>query len=96
MTWHDFWKIELQRMPYLRVHTVQMTIKRKAAVESICVRLCIFSLFEGGLEVWDKRRPGKPQLRSPLSWGMTGSLALDAAKVCCCPPPNSTVSRLAL
>ncbi len=35
---------------------------------------------EGGLEVWDKRRPGRPQLRSPLSWGVTGSPALDASQ----------------
>ncbi|CAL8470373.1 g9915 [Coccomyxa elongata] len=33
----------------------------------------------GGLEVWDKRRPGKSQLRSPLSWGLMGSPALDAS-----------------
>ncbi len=38
-------------------------------------------LLEGGLEVWDKRRPGKSQLRSPLSWGLTGSPALDASHV---------------
>ncbi|CAL5218504.1 g190 [Coccomyxa viridis] len=34
----------------------------------------------GGLECWDRRRAGKPQLRSPLSWGLTGSGALDAAQ----------------
>ena len=35
----------------------------------------------GGLEIWDRRRAGKPQLRSPISWGITGSGALDAAQV---------------
>ena len=35
----------------------------------------------GGLEIWDRRRSGKPQLRSPISWGITGSGALDAAQV---------------
>ncbi|CAK0736740.1 hypothetical protein CVIRNUC_000795 [Coccomyxa viridis] len=34
----------------------------------------------GGLEIWDRRRSGKPQLRSPISWGITGSGALDAAQ----------------
>ena len=37
--------------------------------------------FLGGLEIWDRRRSGKPQLRSPISWGITGSGALDAAQV---------------
>ncbi len=39
------------------------------------------SMAAGGLECWDRRRAGKPQLRSPLSWGLTGSGALDAAQV---------------
>ena len=37
--------------------------------------------FPGGLEIWDRRRSGKPQLRSPISWGITGSGTLDAAQV---------------
>lgn len=39
------------------------------------------STVPGGLEIWDRRRSGKPQLRSPISWGITGSGALDAAQV---------------
>ena len=39
------------------------------------------STLPGGLEIWDRRRSGKPQLRSPISWGITGSGALDAAQV---------------
>ena len=35
----------------------------------------------GGLECWDRRRAGRPQLRSPISWGITGSGALDSAEV---------------
>ena len=47
--------------------------------------------FTGGLEIWDRRRPGKPQLRSPIAWGMTGSGALDAAQVLV--PPEHVLSR---
>ena len=39
------------------------------------------STLSGGLEIWDRRRSGKPQLRSPISWGITGSGALDTAQV---------------
>ena len=35
----------------------------------------------GGLEVWDKRAPGKPVARSPLAWGAAGNAAADAAQV---------------
>ena len=35
----------------------------------------------GGLECWDRRRPGKPQLRSPISWDSTGNGAMDAVQV---------------
>ena len=35
----------------------------------------------GGLELWDKRVPGKPVARSPLAWGAAGDAAADAARV---------------
>ena len=55
-------------------------------LERECMRFQAFrqpsaALAAGGVECWDRRRPGKPQLRSPLSWGMTGSGALDSAQV---------------
>lgn len=38
-------------------------------------------LVSGGLELWDKRAPGKPVARSPLAWGAAGNAAADAAQV---------------
>lgn len=70
------WIIYCFRHLFMEVHAAGERVHKLPGV-----RQSSAAIAAGGVECWDRRRPGKPQLRSPLSWGMTGSGALDSAQV---------------